>query len=422
MPGKKIMVRILLLNDNSAHINWGAQATPPSLAKIIRHSIPDVKITSLSHAWLVSSYQRRLKSALGGWVIPEKKRGRLTRRVVNRSTVLEKFYPEVADDFDCWANEWLKGNVGGQADEFLNLAGKADMVVYNGENSLYRNTSEGCHGIFLLWLTRTRLDKPACIVNHTCQQNTVRPIMTGMIQETFPKLDLVATREPCSLTNLQSLGITNAQCFPDVVFALHPEDYPKDRVDQWRHQHGLADQTYFCLSASGLPVSTPRGAWDGEVTALVRELKTTLGLQAVLVAKDPWCLFLEDVAERTDSLFFGPEHEFHDLWPLFEGASFLVSGHYHYVIFGTMAGCPFIPLSVNNHKMQGLCEMLEWQRTTPYDATYLKSCRSEIGAEAKYIMDKRSDLNAHLKNKSQQLHHDALKLGESIANCVTQNP
>lgn len=412
-------MNILLINDNSGHVNWGAQASPPALIEIIRYSLPEADITTLSHAWLTTSSQRRMSPALGGRVIPEKNRGRLARRVVNRSSKLEKFYPEVADDFDCWAEEWLSRRVGGQADEFLNLAEKADIVVYNGENSIYRNTPEGCHGIFLLWLAKTRLGKPACIVNHTCHQNDVRPIMTGMIQLTFPKLDLVATREPRSLANLQSLDITNAQCFPDVVFALRSQDYPRDRVDQWRQQQVLTDQSYFCLSASGLPVSKPHGAWDGEVTTLVRELKTTLGLQAVLIAKDPWCLFLEEVAKRTDSLYFGPEHEFHDLWPLLEGASFLVSGHYHYVIFGSMVGCPFIPLTVNNHKMQGLCEMLEWQRTTPYDATYLKSCRSEIVAEAKHIMDKRSDLNAHLKNKSQQLHYDALKLGKSIANCVT---
>ena len=222
---------------------------------------------------------------------------------------------------------------------------------------------------------------------------------------------------PCSLANLQSLNITNAQCFPDVVFALQPEDYPRDRVDQWRRQNGLADQTYFCLSASGLPVSKPHGAWDGEVTSLVRDLKT-LGLQAVLIAKDPWCLFLEEVAARTDSLFFGPEHEFHDLWPLLKDAAFLVSGHYHYGIFGTMVGCPFIPLTVNNHKMQGLCELLEWHRTQPFDATYLKSCRAEIVAEAKHLIANRPNLTQHLKSKSQQLHHAALKLGESIANCL----
>ena len=412
------MENIFLINDNSAHVNWGAQATPPALTGIIRHGLPGADISALSHAWLANRYHRQMFPLLGGYTFPEKKWARLTRMLLNRFSSLESFYPEVADDFDHWADEWLAGRGGPQADEFLRLAERADIVVYNGENSLYRNTPEGCHGIFLLWLTKTRLGKPVGIVNHTCQQNSVRPIMTGMIKLAFPELDLVATREPGSLANLQSLGITNAQCFPDVVFALRPEDYSRDRVDQWRHRHGLVDQTYFCLSASGLPVSKPHGAWDGEVTALVRDLKK-LGLQAVLIAKDPWCLFLEEVAARTDSLYFGPGHEYYDLWPLLEGASFLVSGHYHYVIFGSMAGCPFVPLSVNNHKMQGLCEMLDWERTQPFDATYLKSCRTEIVAEGQQLINNRSHLSAHLKNKSQQLHTEALKLGKAIAECLS---
>jgi polysaccharide pyruvyl transferase WcaK-like protein len=407
-------LNILLINDNSAHVNWGAQASPSALVGIIEQSLSGCTITALSHAWLARSHHRRMHHLLGGRLIRGKKRGRIARKFLNRCSTLEAFYPEVADDFDYWADEWLAGRGGPQANEFLKLAEKAEIIVYNGENSIYRNTPEGCHGIFLLWLAKTRLGKPVCIVNHTSHQNGVRPIMTGMIQLVFPDLDLVAVREPCSLANLRALGIRNAELFPDVVFSLLPGDYSRDRVDQWRHQHNLVDHSYFCLSASGLPVSKPQGGWDGEVAALVRNLKTH-NLQAVLIAKDPWCLFLYEVARQTDSLFFGPEHEFHDLWPLLEGASFLVTGHYHYVIFGTMVGCPFVPMSVNNHKMQGVCELLEWERTQPFDATYLKNCRAEIVSEAWQLMDNRSELSARLVNKVAQLRDDTLKLGAGIA-------
>ena len=313
----------------------------------------------------------------------------------------------------------MAGRGGPQGNEFLALAEKADLIVYNGENSIYRNTPEGCHGIFLLWLAKTRLGKPSCIVNHTSHQNGVRPIMAGMIRLVFPKLDVVAVREPCSLANLQSLGIKNAKLFPDVVFSLTPGDYERDRVDQWRRGNGLVDQTYFCLSASGLPVSKPHGAWDGEITALVRDLKS-LGLQAVLLARDPWCLFLAEVARRTDSLYFGPEHGFHELWPLLEGASFLVTGHYHYAIFSAMVGCPFVPMTVNNHKMRGVCELLEWDRTQPFDATYLKSCRNQIVAEAREQMESRSRLNADLLSKAQSLREHTLNLGAEIARSLNE--
>ena len=406
-------MNILIINDNSAHINWGAQASPPALFEIIEQSLPDCTITALTHEWLASSFHRRMNPLLGGRLIKEKKRKRPISSFINNFSTIEPFYPEVADDFDCFADEWLAGHGGPIGNEFLTLAEKADIIVYNGENSIYRNTPEGCHGIFLLWLTKTRLGKPSCIVNLTAHQNGVQPIMDGMIQLVFPKIDLVAVREPNSLANLQKLGIKNAKLFPDVVFAFKPDKFSRVRVDKWKIQQGLTDQSYFCLSTSGLPVSKPRGSWDGEITKLVRSLKS-LGLQAVLLAKDPWCLFLAEVAERTNSIYFGPEYEFHDLWPILGGASFLVSGHYHYVILGAMVGCPFIPMSVTNHKMQGVCQLLEWDRILPFDATYLSSCRPDIVTEASEILNNRSNLSKHLINKTIQLRQDTLRLGDNI--------
>jgi polysaccharide pyruvyl transferase WcaK-like protein len=158
----------------------------------------------------------------------------------------------------------------------------------------------------------------------------------------------------------------------------------------------------------------PRGEWDGEITALVRELKKATGLQAVLPAKDSWCLPLEEVARRTDSIFFGPEHEFHDLWPLFESASFLVTGHYHYAIFASMVGCPFVPLTVNNHKMRGVCEHLEWERTEPFDATWLASCREAIVSEAVRVQKDRSRLSGKLLEKAPLMREAAIGLGARI--------
>jgi hypothetical protein len=80
-----------------------------------------------------------------------------------------------------------------------------------------------------------------------------------------------------------------------------------------------------------------------------------------------------------------------------------------------MVGCPFVPMSVNNHKMQGVCELLDWERTQPFDATYLKNCRAEIVSEAWQLMDNRSELSARLVNKVAQLRDDTLKLGAGIA-------
>jgi hypothetical protein len=410
---------ILLINDNSAHLNWGAQATPRALRQVLERSLQDVEIRALTWDWLRRSFaELRIPGLRGTLIRSDGWTG--IRRALSRVSRSKEYFPSVADDFDIFADEWSAGCGGPQGGEFLELARRADAIVYNGENSIYSNTSEGCHGLFLLWLAKTRLGKPSCIVNHTAQLDDVRPIMAGMVRLVYPALDLVAVREPCSLANLRALGITNVELFPDVAFAHEPREFSRERVDAWRLDHGLADQQYFCLSASGLPMSMPRGEWDGEIAALVRELKAT-GLEAVLVAKDPWCLPLGEVARRTSSVFFGPEHEFHDLWPLFEGASFLVSGHYHYVVFAAMVGCPFIPLSANNHKMRGVCEHLGWHRTTPFDATLLQSCRAEIVDEAQRLIEDRHKLGEQLVERARGLRAEAQRLGMRVAGIAKQS-
>jgi len=413
-------MNILFLNDNSAHVNWGAQATPPSLIKILREAMPECQIKALSHKWLARRYQYKLHPLFSGRIIREPLCCRVFRSILLRSSKLFEFYPEIVDDFDFYCDKWISDQSGPHAKEFLDLAKNADLVIYNGENSIYRNTPEGCHGIFLLYLAKTRLRKTACIVNHTAHLNDVRPILAGMAQKVYPILDLVAVREKASLENLNQMHIGNVRLFPDVAFSQVPEDYSEDTVKIWLKQNGLQNQSYFCVSASGLPVSMPNGSYDGQMTELVKKLKET-GLQAVLVAKDPWCLPLEEVAKRTNSLFFGPNHEFYDLWPLFKNASFLVTGHYHYAIFATMMGCPFVPLSVNNHKMKGFCSMLEWHLVNPFDVTYLSSCTSNIFREVQYLLDNRVERSEFLFAQSRKFNRQTFELGTLVQQAVSKS-
>ena len=61
-------MQILLINDNSAHPNWGAQASPPSLISILTGAMPDSTIRAVPYAWLQYPYR--------------KKRARLGRRLI----------------------------------------------------------------------------------------------------------------------------------------------------------------------------------------------------------------------------------------------------------------------------------------------------------------------------------------------------
>lgn len=406
-------MRLLLINDNSAHPNWGAQATPYALTRLLRRSLPGVEIVTLSWDWLRRQHMEMRVPFMRGMTVRED-RWKGLKPLLYRISIPRKFYPSVADDFDAFADEWMNGRGGPDADEYLRLARAADIVVYNGENSIYRRTIEGCHALFLLWLAKTRLQKIAAIVNHTAELNDVIPTMNAMVRLVHPALDLAAVREPCSLKNLQEIGVGNAVLFPDVVFAEDPSEVEDGSFERWRSSVALDERPYFCLSASGLPMSAPRGKWDGAVGDLVRAIQG-LGVRPVLLARDPHCQFLEEVARRVGGIYFGPEHHFRELWSLFRGAAFSVTGHFHYIIFGAMVGCPFVPMTNNNHKVRGVCELLQWHRTEPFDATWLKSSQAEMVAEARRILDERDQLSRCLIERSSRLRSDVMKLGDRIA-------
>lgn len=406
------MKKLLVINDNSAHPNWGAQATVYALRKMLENALPDTEIRYLSWSRLREEY--RVGRWPGGRNLYFRQREGLWAKVVNRVTTFQRVSPEIFDDFEYFADVWLAGQGGPLADDFLADARWADVVVYNGENSLYRNTPEGCRALFMLWLAKVRLGKPAAIINFTAHLTGVRPYMNAMVTHVLPLLDLVTGREPRGVQNVRQLGIRNIQLVPDVVFSLKAEDYSDDALRRWASFRDLARQPYFCFSTSGMRASEPRDGYDGAVTELVREIKGQTGCQAVLVARDPHCQFLADVARRSGSLFFGPDHECTDLFPLFRSARCLVSGHYHYVIMAAMSGCPFVPLSAFNHKMEGECEHLQWRRRVPFDITDLRTQMPDILAEVQAIMRQRDDLAVELRQRAAELHEQSFENAERV--------
>lgn len=404
------MPNVLLLNythTTDRFDNWGSAAMLHALRRVLEDHIPDLELRWLSHSWLVRQFRQltiwpRIMFHSGSRPPP------FTHHLSRRFSRIVDFFPTVADDFERTADRWLAGGGGMPAREFLAAARAADVVVHNGEHQIYRNSREGCRALFLLWFARTRLGKPSCEINHTANLTTVRPIMPGMVRLTYPALDVVTVRETASLENLRALGITNVELVPDPVFYLEPHQYSADAVVAWKRTVGLDGRPYFCLSASALPMSGPDSATAGAVAELVTRLQRIVP-QAVLVAKDRHCRFLADVAARTGAVYFGPDHAFADLWHLFQDATFLVSGHYHYVVMASMVGCPFVPLSTTSHKMEGISRLLDWHIARPYDATFLTADGDAIVDEADRLVGNRPRYAQHLARQTAALRTAAIR-------------
>jgi polysaccharide pyruvyl transferase WcaK-like protein len=415
--------RVLLLNDNSEHPNWGAQATPYAIKRMFSDHFPEAQLECITYGWLAARYRKLRIPFHEGITFRERNFGP-ARFAVYGVTRLEDPYPEIWDDFEFYADRWVSGEAGPFAAEFVERLKRSDALVHNGENSLYRNTVPGMRALFLLWLAKTRFGKIAAEINHTAVlADMTRPIMRGIAREVLPMLDLVTARELRSLDDLRKLGITNAEAYPDAVFYLG-EDFDST-VPGVKRAGPTPDGPYFCLSASALPMSEPREGSPGAVAALVQSV-SKLGLRPVLLAKDPHCQYMREIAEQSRGVFFGPDHIFAELWPLFRRAELLITGHYHYAIIASQVGCPFIPLSTNNHKMAGVVSHLGWHLEEPFDATALRPVIEQIVAEAKRLYENREFYSQRLAARAGQMKHESaqhvLRLREILSDKLGVHP
>ncbi len=405
-------MKILLLNDTSDLQNWGAQAGIDALKRNITEHNPDSRIESLTYKWVAEKFLLGPR-LLGSPVVT----GR--NRLLNRFSKEFQFLPLVADEYDYLARQWLQGKGGPQAEEFLDKIKKIDFIVFNAEGSVYRNNFTAVKALFLLWFAETHFSVPGIFMNGTVHMTRTDPILPAMIGRTFDRLSGIAVREPYSLRNVKEFhpGI-DVKLIPDSAFFFSQEDYCKDTSAAFeKTQRLLRGTPYFCLSLPIL-ITKIRNYYrqPPEESALVRVVRglKKFGLQAILMTKEPSGLFLEQVAKDTDSVFFGPEHSYHDLVAILKNASFLLSGRYHHIILASIVGCPIIPLASSSHKIHGLCELLEGVIGDPLDPTDLLRQEEKIFRKAESFVLEGDESQAALKSIAANLRQHSAELGDML--------
>ena len=131
-------------------------------------------------------------------------------------------FPALADQFETVADDWLNGG-GGPARRGIpgSVSDAVDVVVLNGEGSLYRDNLERHSGALPGLAAKERLGIPTVFVNGMVHLTDVMPILPAMVRKTFRVLDAVAVRESCSLRNLEQYAPGRpARLIPDSAFAI----------------------------------------------------------------------------------------------------------------------------------------------------------------------------------------------------------
>jgi polysaccharide pyruvyl transferase WcaK-like protein len=388
--------RVVLLNDCRDQVNFGAKALVDGLLQGLAAAMPAATVQPIPSHWLLdTSY------GLGMFVDNG-------RAMVQPPAV----FPEVADQFERLGDDWLEGRGGPGAEEFLVRLRGADVVVLNGEGSLYRNNLSAIRELFLAWLAKTRLGIPTVFLNGTVHLTGVIPTLPAMVRKTFAELDAVAVREPPSLRNLTEFvpGLS-VQLIPDSAFLLDPSDtrQPPEMARIIDHVQG---RPYFCFDPGPMTMDGDAGRRSA-LYELISRLQEIVP-EAVFIRNNPPDRFIRTVAEETASIYVDTIVDYRHWMAVAAGAQFLVSGRYHNTILASMVGCPTVALGSTSHKVHGVCELLEGVVGRPYDGTDLRRQIGDIAGQARDYVARRDVYATRLREVCEERRAEAAGLGALV--------
>ena len=365
------------------------------LYRILRRAAPSASIRPIPSHWLLDTSHGLGAFNNGGAGLRQ----------------LRAAYPAVADQFEFVAEEWLRGRGGPGAEELLSRFQAADLVVLNGEGSVYRTNLSAIRELFIAWLCKYHLGIPTIFVNGTVHLTDVMPILPAMVRKTMPVLDAVAVREPKSLRNLAHYAPwVEVQLIPDSAFALTSEDARVTSLSGFIRSR-IGDRPYFCFDPGPMPIDHRPGRRSA-LYRLINALKDVTA-EAVFVRNGPADGYIEEIARETNSLYIGTLVDYREWMTVVRDAQFLLTGRYHNAILAAIMGCPSMTLGSSSHKVHGACEMLEIVGT-PYDGTDLVSQMSSIADHAEHYVRQRADFHDRLTSICERRRADTMELSSLI--------
>jgi len=367
---------LLLLNDCRDQINYGAEALVEGLIHIIKAAIPYHTLRVIPSHWVYDA-QRGFKAFHDGDSLVQP----------------QALWPEVADQFECIADEWLAGRGGPGVDAYFKVLEGVDAVMLNGEGSMYRTNLSAIRELFIAWFAKARLGVPTVFINGLVHLTLVVPILPAMMRKTFRILDAVAVRDPWSLKNAREfMPDIPIKLIPDSALVLPVEiNNPSPGVKELLKD--LDDTEFFCFDPGPMPIDYHFGS-RSPLYRLIAEIKLLVP-QAVMVASGPYeASMLRQLAADTGSVYLEQQPNYRDLMAVLSRAKLQISGRVHNTVLGALVGCPAISIGSTSHKVHGTCDLLGFDE--PYDGTDLGSAIEKIRLHAAGLLVKGAGLREQI--------------------------
>jgi polysaccharide pyruvyl transferase WcaK-like protein len=386
---------IVLLNDSRDQESFGSQVLADTLVQLISDELPQHTLRSIPSHWLVD-HPAGAAPFVSGIALH----------------IPQAAWPEVADQFETIADDWLSGHAGSGVKEYLVKLKNADLIMLNGEGSVYRSNVSAIRELFLLWFAKTRLGIPAMFVNGTVHLTDIMPVLPAMVRKAFSALDGIALREPFSYRNvLAYVPDVSARMIPDAAWIMNREAEAVRSLSPGLPELPTGD--FFLFDPGGM-IRDFRFPKRSALVELLRALRELGPKPVVIVKQPPYDDFLIELARMNGVPVFGRGHTYRQFMALQSRAQFQVTSRYHDLILGTIMGCPSVPLASGSHKIHGACELLDGLAGMPFDGTDLRNCTPEIVQCARSYLERLPTLRSQFAAAATRLAAQALEVGTMV--------
>ncbi|WP_372001795.1 polysaccharide pyruvyl transferase family protein [Tistrella mobilis] len=367
-------MKICFVNDSTSQNNWGCRATTYAMYDLIQKTDAEVvSIVKLGALNGVGSDPYNIKTrAISllkeySYERPKLRAGlRVAQNALRRRRQGRIADPQTMEDFEVTAREVKAGRLFPVTRQAIEAA---DLVMVNGEGSIYNFEKKGRMSLFWMYYAKRHAGKKCVIVNHTVQLNDER--MRALVQAVYPMLDDVVFREPASFDEAaRILPYTEDALSADAAFRWKPltgqaflDAYGrKGACTVFPFDSSTFDPSrpYICITgSSALLRAEDQSAVDrSPFVTLCGELGKLCD-QVLVVAPDATDEVLLAPVARKLSLPFLPANT-----PMGMGLDILanarafISGRWHPSILASTGGTPSVLFSGNTHKIAGLGRLL----------------------------------------------------------------
>lgn len=294
-----------------------------------------------------------------------------------------------------------------------------DVVLINGEGSIYDRQRKGRTLLFLAYLATRHLDTPCALVNHTADVHD--PVVREAAEHVYPLLDDVAFREPNSADACAPFldGDATDHLVPDAAFTYAPVE----ATDAWERVAGREGyysvwpdsaagfdpaEPYVCVGGSSIYNRPDRPAYDPVpgFARLCERLRTEVAPVVLTASCGTDAEILRPVAEALDLPLVGPRTPVQQAVDVLGHADAYVGGRWHPSIYALTGGTPVVTLTANTYKTSGLVDLVDLDAPT-FDALALESELDAIVDRTAEYVDRGDPFRAELHDRVERLRDDA---------------